>query len=653
MDGWVTIGTKLDNKQLEKDLKDAEKRLQQFERESERLTKQQTKAKIDLEDYYKQKELIKSSTDKMLEQAETEEHVNSVLELEKVNLQQLNEAYAKQLNNLEEVNKKIQENAHKQALVKNEIQETTEKLNQVKGFNNIKNSIEDIGKSVTGVTKKVGRWALAVLSIRSAYLFVRQAMNTLSEYNDDLANKVSNIRLVLATALEPIINRIISLVITLLNYLNYLTTAWFGLNLFARASELSSKKMADNLASGAGSAREIKKQLAGFDEMNVLQDNDASGGGGGAGGSADIPEFNLPEVEIPEWLKWLADHKDELIAGILGIATALSLIKLGIDLITATGIGLLIGGIVYAVLGLLEYLKDPTWENFGQIIQGIGIAVIGIGIAFLGLPAIIAGVVILIWGTIVKYWDQIQAFLQKGVDWLKGKSDWIHKVFGDTVGKMYDNAVEVIQGILDWAGRMMSGIKANFDEIIKFVKNVFAGNWKGAWDNVKNIFKNIWTSMKDTAVTVFNSILALGKNIAIGVGNAISNVFKGVVNAVLWSIENVLNSPIRTINNLIGVINKLPGINLGKLPTFNLPRLAKGGIINMPGKGIPVGNAIAGERGREAVLPLTDSQQMALLGEAIGKYITINANITNTMNGRVISRELQKINGESDFAFNR
>ena len=90
-----------------------------------------------------------------------------------------------------------------------------------------------------------------------------------------------------------------------------------------------------------------------------------------------------------------------------------------------------------------------------------------------------------------------------------------------------------------------------------------------------------------------------------------------------------------------------------RLRRFNLPRMAKGGIINQPGRGVMVGSAIAGERGAEGVIPLTDSQQMELLGEAIGRYITVNASITNTMNGRVISRELQKINNENDFAYNR
>ena len=52
-----------------------------------------------------------------------------------------------------------------------------------------------------------------------------------------------------------------------------------------------------------------------------------------------------------------------------------------------------------------------------------------------------------------------------------------------------------------------------------------------------------------------------------------------------------------------------------------IPHLAKGGIVNLPGKGVPIGGALTGEQRQEGVIPLTDSQQMALLGEAIGKYI--------------------------------
>jgi hypothetical protein len=70
---------------------------------------------------------------------------------------------------------------------------------------------------------------------------------------------------------------------------------------------------------------------------------------------------------------------------------------------------------------------------------------------------------------------------------------------------------------------------------------------------------------------------------------------------------------------------------------------------------VPVGGGRArgGEAGAEGILPLTDSQAMETLGEAIGRYITINANITNSMNGRIISRELQRIRGNQDFAYNK
>ena len=108
----------------------------------------------------------------------------------------------------------------------NEATANADKLNNkikeidASGLKNINKQMDNLSKGMTNITKKVARWALAVFGIRSAYLFVRQAMSTLSQYNDDLANKLSSIRLVLATALEPIINRIISLVITLLNYLN-------------------------------------------------------------------------------------------------------------------------------------------------------------------------------------------------------------------------------------------------------------------------------------------------------------------------------------------------------------------------------------------------------------------------------------------------
>ena len=94
------------------------------------------------------------------------------------------------------------------------------------------------------------------------------------------------------------------------------------------------------------------------------------------------------------------------------------------------------------------------------------------------------------------------------------------------------------------------------------------------------------------------------------------------------------------------------GINLSTLPTFNLPRLKVGGIINMPNKGTMLGSAIGGEAGREGVIPLTDQQAMAELGREIGRHVLVNLTNITQMNGRVIGRELKQVQSEQEFAFN-
>lgn len=220
---------------------------------------------------------------------------------------------------------------------------------------------------------------------------------------------------------------------------------------------------------------------------------------------------------------------------------------------------------------------------------------------------------------------------------------------------LYDGIVNILQDLLNWFNDMFTNIKNIFDNIIAFIRNVFTGNWKGAWDNIKNIFISIWNIIKST----FLDVISIIKNIVVGigqtVGNIIAGVFKAVVNAVLRTIESVLNAPIRAINRLIGVINNVPGINLRTLSTFNLPRLAKGTILNAPGRGVPVagGTALAGEAGREAYLPLSDTQLLEELGSTIGKYINLNATIPIYVGNRQIAREIKRINAESDFAFNR
>ena len=176
----------------------------------------------------------------------------------------------------------------------------------------------------------------------------------------------------------------------------------------------------------------------------------------------------------------------------------------------------------------------------------------------------------------------------------------------------------------------------------------FLETGNGAWENIKNIFGNIWNSIKNTFITIMDLINNMASNVAKTTGNIISNAFKAVVNAVLRTIENVLNAPIRAINGLVGIINKVPGVNLGYLNTFNLPRLAKGGVLSQP---TPI---LAGEAGKEAIIPLENNTEgLELIADKIASKIEAGGgSYIIQLDGKTILRGMAKRQQELAFAKN-
>ena len=596
MDGEITIGTKLDTKQFDAQITELERKVNDIEKMLENP-----------------KKLGLSSRDVQELEVELEKAKNKLISLRQQKERATESGSVKQLS---------------------------------EGFKNF-------GSSIQSSIRNVARLALGIFGIRSAFMFLRRASSDLASYDQQYATNLEYIRYALTQMIAPVLQWIVNLAAKLLGYINAIMQGWFGINLFSRGSAKNFQKMKAGASGASKAVKEIKKQLAGFDEINMLTDQSDTGTSAGAGG-VGMPSFDLSAMqgEPPAWLQWIIDNKDLILSILAGIAAGLLAIKLGASGIQALGIGVMVAGIVYTIQSLLEYLKDPSWENFGKVIQGIGIAIVGLGILIQSVPLIVAGAIILIIGIIIKYWEQIKAFLQKGIDWLTGKSDWVHQMFGDTIGNIYDTFVENLQLILNWFDMTFKNIKQILDGIIQFVKGVFTGDWQMAWEGVKKIFGAIWDWIKNTLKTVLQIAWNTVKGIASRVGETISNVFKAIVNGVLSGVERVLNSPIRAVNRLIGVINAVPGINLSTLPTFNLPRLKVGGIVNMPNKGTLVGGAITGESGREGVIPLTDQQAMAQLGAEIGRNVVVNLTNITKVGNRQIAREIKQINAEQEFAFN-
>jgi hypothetical protein len=177
---------------------------------------------------------------------------------------------------------------------------------------------------------------------------------------------------------------------------------------------------------------------------------------------------------------------------------------------------------------------------------------------------------------------------------------------------------------------------------------------KSIWEKVTSFFKTIFTNAWNAVKQVFST----GGKIFDGIKEGIVSAFKNIVNGIITGINKVVSVPFNAIN---GMLRTLRNVSIAGYQPFSfihefsvpqIPKLATGGLVNMPNRGTLLGSAIVGEGGPEGVIPLTDAQAMAELGEAIGKHVTINASIINKMNTRTISRELVRAQNEQNFAYN-
>ena len=591
MDGWITIGTKVDTKTFDKQIDEVEREIRQLERS--------------LDETNIPEEFRMSA----------EETRRFELELEKAK------------------NKLVSLNKQK------------DKLNKKENVD-LSDNIQNISRNTESAIKKVGRLVLGVFSIASAYRFASQASSTLAQYDEQYAANLEYIRFALAQGIAPVLRYLVDLAGKLLGYLNYILNAWFGINMFANASASAMNK-------GANSAAKMKKQLAGFDEMNVLNEN------GTTGATVSLPMMDLSQIqgEVPSWLKWIAENGNlvrEIITGI-GIAigsiklanllTNLELIGKNFMFLRTLGIGIAIYGIIQLVKDLTNYLETfdeslenngTTFQGFGKIVQDVGLIILGIGTAFLSLPAVITGACIVIFGIITQYRDQILGALQTAYNWLTNVQtnltnwfitsiDTIKKYFGllgvGIVGSIVGTinfAIELVKGAIQTVMHIITGLTTGFKQIFDGILMIFRGNFKEGF---------------------------------ISIAKGIANIFIGIINGIISGI----NAVIYPIRSLVVAAGKIAGkswtMNTIKIPTIRY--LKTGGIVNLPGRGVPVGmNTRAGESGAEGVIPLTDSQAMETLGQAIGKYININLTNITKLNNRQIAKEQKRINNQMDFAYN-
>ena len=151
-------------------------------------------------------------------------------------------------------------------------------LGSVKGLGGqVKNAIGVMGKgfqSVAGSAKKI---VGSIIGVGSAYAVISKSVNAFMSQNQQLSGQMQACWTALGNAFGPIITQIINLVSTAISYvIKFMQLLGFTSK---SASEVSKS------AKGAGGA--LAKTVAGFDELNKLQESGGGGGGGGTLGDVD------------------------------------------------------------------------------------------------------------------------------------------------------------------------------------------------------------------------------------------------------------------------------------------------------------------------------------------------------------------------------
>jgi hypothetical protein len=552
-----------------------------------------------------------------------------------------------------------------------EIEKTSNKLSDLYRKQNELNqnhAFEKLGSSINGIIKKVTKWGLAIFGVRSAYLGIRQAMSILSQYDDQMATNIEYIKYALAMVLKPIIEWIVNAVMTLLQYVNYIANAWFGINLFANASAKSFQKANKN-------AKQLQKTLAGFDEMNVLNKDGSVGSLGSGVPSIDLS--NIKNVEIPDWVKWIADNKDIILTVLGSLAATFAASK---------------------VLGWVSNLGV-----LGKAL-GTGSGILGLltSIATFGAIAITIGIV----GNVLKETQELKDNIDKinknnrkyQQDWLKKEEDintiiqtqnvnraaanrlleqnngWVEKILGldkknlqtarntaENIGDQITREVELYkkkvktEGVTEETKELNEQIKNSIIEQYNWNLNLIEKLKEAGMDTgeIEKVNRDLIQNYKDMNGQVVEIKDGLGNINALQFDDKVIKVdMKVNTSGIAKQVENEFKGKkIRMTTYADGEVKIDYYRKGGIFYPGAIPRLAVGGVINNPGKGVPLG--IGGESGAEGVIPLTDSQQMELLGEAIGKYITVNLTNVTELDGRTIARKVQEVNNGTNFLLNR
>ncbi|WP_321024263.1 hypothetical protein [Eisenbergiella porci] len=442
------------------------------------------------------------------------------------------------------------------------------------GFRSGNKSAGNFGDRLLGLVKSVFIFNVISKAFQSMVSGVQDSTKKFTQYSSgfnrdisSLVNALSTLKNAIAGAFAPILSVAIPYLVQLINYVTMavnavaqLIAALTGASTWSKATQ-QNKDYAASLDKVGGSAKKTAGALAKFDDLDVLQKQDNTGGGGGGAGAGNMWE----EVPVSDATKGLADKIKKLLAlddwseigkMIAGKLTEM-LMSIPWDTIQAAAakLGKQLGSLLNGILS-----DSRLWEELGYALaQGINTALIFL-VNFLSqfdfekIGNNIADGLNTAFGNID--WNLLAQTIIEGinglVDLLYGFISYIDlgkigEQLGETLFTILDNlnyeraAETIIRGIVKISDAIISFIKAiDFKELSNHVVDMMRrivrsmeldaeGNELGdIWKKNGEAVGKLIQAFVETISTLMSGFAEngseLGKQIARWFGNAIAEI---------------------------------------------------------------------------------------------------------------------------------
>jgi phage-related protein len=487
----------------------------------------------------------------------------------------------------------------------------------VNGLKKIKNSIGGVLSKLknlrAGANKTSGGFSNLLKTMRQMVLsmavfqamskgveFLKSGLQNLAvyskEYNKNMSALVSSTGMLknsLAVAFAPIISAVIPYLVKLIDWISAAANAvsrFFailgGKKTYTQAIK-QNKNYAASLNNVGKSADNAKGSLAGFDDLDVLQKNDASGSGGGSSsGGADGSGFEQADVGVvSDWAEqfksavdsgdWygvgslVAQKLNEALSAIdwgfiqtqaanfaINLANGLNGFVSGLDWnLIGTTIG---NGLMTGLLFAYTFLTTFDFETFGtKIAEGIEGAITPMLFVTFGMTlasALMAGINTA-YGFITSYdWSGLGSSIAAGISTFFSSVDW--GKLGLTVGGLILGLLDTITTAIEETDWQQIGTDvATFLGSIDW-GGIFSALGEGVIDALEGIYEFlVGVTQNETAATIIEAVaIALGILAgAVAAYNIVMGIYN-VVTGIAAAVTTALSSPILAIILVIGAL---------------------------------------------------------------------------------------------------